>query len=59
MKRNVKKLRLERKALEQAILRCLRGCWLGGDPKHYLSAEAQVTLIGLERARRAAGGRQS
>lgn len=52
----LKKRREERRVLERAMLRALRAMWMGGSDKEgKLSAETQVTLWGLEKARRGVG----
>ena len=56
MKRENSKLRnkrRDRRALDRAIVRTMRGAWLGGQDPSTLQPETVITLIGLERARRA------
>jgi hypothetical protein len=55
MKRENSKLRnkrRDRRCLERAIVRAMRGAWLGGQDPAKLEPTTVITLIGLERARR-------
>ncbi len=49
----LKARREERRALERAILRTLRAAYVHRDPPGTLDPLVVVTLLGLERARRA------